>query len=99
MSLLSEDEISDRLKDLPGWEMDGSRIRCRYSLDDFVEAVEFTERIVAPAEEANHHPDLEVSWGAVVVNLTTHDEDGVTEKDFSLAQTIEQIYQEEFKNE
>lgn len=99
MRLLSDDEIEDRLNDLSDWTRDDSLIRREYSLDDFVEAVDFTRRIVEPAEEANHHPDLEVSWGEVVVNLTTHDEGGLTEKDFSLAHTIEQIFREEFDNE
>jgi 4a-hydroxytetrahydrobiopterin dehydratase len=96
---LSDREIDDHLEDRPQWERDGDRIRRAYSLDDFVEAVSFTERLVEPSESAPHHPDLEVSWGEVVVNLTTHDEGGLTEKDFNLAEEFDRIYREEFADE
>lgn len=99
MSLLSDDEIDSRLKDLDGWARDGDRIRRECSLADFVKAVEFTNRLVDPAEEANHHPDLEVSWGQVVISLMTHDEGGLTDKDFELAETYETIYRKEFSDE
>ncbi len=96
MSTLSDPEIDQRLESLPRWEREEDRIRREYDLDDFVEAVEFTERLVDPAEEANHHPDLEVSWGSVVVNLTTHDAGGLTDNDFDLARVYDAIYEEEY---
>lgn len=96
VSTLSDPEIAERLDAIPDWERDGNRIRRDYDLEDFVEAVEFTQRLVDPAEEANHHPDLEVSWGSVVVNLTTHDAGGLTANDFELAKTYDCIYEEDF---
>ena len=96
MDTLTDEEIRSRLSDLDGWERDGNTIRRDFDLEDFVEAVEFTRRLVEPAEEANHHPDLDVSWGSVVVHLTTHDAGGLTDRDFSLARTINRIYRKEF---
>jgi len=96
VSTLSDSEIDRKLQDLPGWERAGNRIRRAYDLDDFVQAVAFTERLVEPAEAANHHPDLEVSWGSVVVNLTTHDAGGLTARDFELAGVYDDIYEEAF---
>ncbi|MFB6355184.1 MAG: 4a-hydroxytetrahydrobiopterin dehydratase [bacterium] len=96
MALMSDGDISRELSNRSGWDRQGDRIQRVYSFGDFVEAVDFTSAIVEPAEEYNHHPDLEVSWGEVVVNIMTHDEGGITEKDFQLADNIEQIYEEEF---
>ena len=97
MSTLSDSAIREQLNELPDWEREGDRIVREYSLEDFVEAVEFTNALVEPAEEEFHHPDLEVSWGSVTVNLTTHDAGGLTEKDFDLARQFDDIYEEEFQ--
>ena len=85
---LTPEQISDRLATLDGWELQGSIIQRVFKFKDFVEAIAFVNRIVEPAEAANHHPDLAVSYGKVTVNLTTHDAGGLTEKDFDLAQAI-----------
>lgn len=97
MDTLSDDAITERLNDLPEWDRQDNRIVREYSLEDFVEAVEFTNALVEPAEEEFHHPDLEVSWGSVTVNLTTHDAGGLTENDFDLAEQFDTIYEEQFQ--
>jgi len=51
-------------------------------------AIAFVNKLVAPSEAAGHHPDIEISYNKVTVNLTTHDAGGLTEKDFALAQEI-----------
>lgn len=96
VELSSEDEIDRRLEELPDWRREGDSIVRSYSLDDFVEAVDFTRALVEPAESANHHPDLEVSWGTVVVRLTTHDAGGLTSNDFDLARKYDELYEEAF---
>lgn len=52
---------------------------------DFLSAFALVERLLAPSEAAQHHPDIEFGWGYVRIFLTTHDEGGVTEKDRALA--------------
>lgn len=60
-----------------------------YKFKDFREALEFTNRVGALAEEQNHHPDIYLSWGKVRVILWTHKVDGLTESDFVMAAKIE----------
>ena len=91
MALLDEDTIRTRLDGLEGWERAGEAIRKRFKLDGFVGSVEFVDRLVAPAEEMGHHPDLEISWNRVTVTLSTHSEGGLTEADFELARRIDEL--------
>ena len=89
MALMADDEIEARLEELEGWERSGDSIRKQFTLDDFVGSVEFVNRLVAPAEDMGHHPDLEISWNKVTVSLSTHSQGGLTEADFDLAARIE----------
>jgi len=87
--LLSDDEIEARLGELEGWTREGDVIAKTFDHDDFVGSVEFVRRLTGPAEEMNHHPDLEISWNKVTVTITTHSEGGLTENDFELAKKVE----------
>ncbi|MDQ4071265.1 MAG: 4a-hydroxytetrahydrobiopterin dehydratase [Actinomycetota bacterium] len=91
MARMADEEIEARLEDLEGWERSGDSIRKQFKLDDFVGSVEFVNRLVAPAEDMGHHPDLEISWNKVTVSLSTHSQGGLTEADFDLAARIEAI--------
>jgi 4a-hydroxytetrahydrobiopterin dehydratase len=91
MPLMASDEIHTRLEDLEDWERSGNSIRKQFKLDDFVGSVEFVKRLVEPAEEMGHHPDLEISWNRVTVSLSTHSEGGLTEADFELAARIDKL--------
>ena len=91
MPRLGDEEIQERLSSLDGWERDGDAIRKQFKLDDFVGSVEFVKRLVEPAEEMGHHPDLEISWNRVTVSLSTHSEGGLTEADFELAARIDKL--------
>lgn len=62
-----------------------------FTFDDFMGAVRFVDHIAPLAESEGHHPDLQVSWGRVVVELTTHSAGGLTAKDFKLASLIEKL--------
>jgi 4a-hydroxytetrahydrobiopterin dehydratase len=95
MARLSDKEITAAFAagDLPGWERDGDRITKEFRFRNFVDAIAFIDRLVAPAEAANHHPDLENHYNRVRVSLRTWDEGGVTEKDLALARTIEALSQ------
>ena len=91
MTLLSEEEVEARLAGLDGWRRAGEEISKTFEHDDFVGSVKFVDRIVGPAEEMNHHPDLEISWNKVTVSISTHSEGGHTENDFVLAGRIDQL--------
>lgn len=90
-ALLSPDAIQAKLSQLPDWNLNGQMITCTRTFKDFITAVAFVNRLVEPAEAAGHHPDLAISYNKVVIELTTHDAGGLTDKDFALAQTISAI--------
>jgi 4a-hydroxytetrahydrobiopterin dehydratase len=89
--LLEDAEIESRLADLEGWSREGDSITKKFDHDDFVGSVEFVRRLTAPAEEMNHHPDLELSWSEVKVSITNHSAGGLTEADFELAAKIDAL--------
>ncbi|MCT7952782.1 4a-hydroxytetrahydrobiopterin dehydratase [Ancylothrix sp. C2] len=89
--LLPEAEIQERAAQLSGWTVEGKQLNCQREFKDFVEAIEFINRLVEPAEQAGHHPDLEISYNKVTIRLSTHDAGGLTEADFKLAQVIAEI--------
>jgi 4a-hydroxytetrahydrobiopterin dehydratase len=72
-----------------GWERRDDALHRTFKTDDFAGALDLVNRIGALAEEANHHPDLELGWGRVVVHLTSHDAGGVTDRDVALARRID----------
>ena len=92
MALLSDEEVQDRLEQLEtGWQREGDAIVRQFKFDDFQGSVDFVNRITPPAEEMNHHPDLEISWNKVTVTLSTHSQGGITGSDFELAAQIEDL--------
>ena len=91
MDLLDDSAIEARLGELEGWERDGDVIVKTFERGDFVGSVKFVDRLVEPAEEMGHHPDLSISWDKVRVQITTHAAGGLTENDFELAKRIDAI--------
>jgi 4a-hydroxytetrahydrobiopterin dehydratase len=91
MPLLSDDEVEQRLGELEGWSREGDALKREFKLKDFVGSIDFVNRMVEPAEEMNHHPDLSISWNTVTVSLSTHSEGGITENDFELARKIDSL--------
>lgn len=91
--VLNEAEINRQIQSLSGWTTDGEAISRTFKFPDFVQAVDFVDRLVAPAESAGHHPDIVISYNKVTISLTTHDAGGVTQKDFDLARQISEIAQ------
>lgn len=65
--------------------VDNHHLEKAYTFPDFAEALAFTNRIGAVAEEQGHHPDLHLAWGRVGVTIWTHKIDGLTESDFIFA--------------
>ena len=87
---LTDGEIAQRLAELPGWVHDGGVIRRTYKTDGWPTTLMLVNAIGFYAEAADHHPDLQVSWGRVTVSLRTHSARGITPKDVELASLIEQ---------
>lgn len=89
--LLSESEIKELVQTLDGWSVDSKTLRITRKFKNFIQAVDFVNKLVEPAESAGHHPDIEISYNTVKIYLTTHDAGGLTQKDFDLAKVISQI--------
>jgi 4a-hydroxytetrahydrobiopterin dehydratase len=90
---LEKEEIEQYQKQLKNeWEVvDRKKIRQTYSFKDFKEALNFANKVGEIAEEEQHHPDLHVYYGKVVIELATHAIGGLSENDFILAAKIENI--------
>lgn len=91
MALLGDEDIKKRLKGLDGWRQREDCLVKSFDRNDFKGAVAFVDTIVEPAEEMNHHPDLAIAWSQVEVSVTSHDEGGITEADFELAEKIDAL--------
>lgn len=91
MALLNDAEIEKKLASLSGWERSGEVIQKSFKRGDFVGSVRFVSSLVEPAEEMNHHPDVDVSWDTVTVKISTHSEGGLTAADFELAGKIDAL--------
>jgi len=85
---LSPEAIAQRQSTIPDWTVEGQVLRCTYEVANFVEAVDFVNQIVEPAESMGHHPDLTIRYNQVDISLTTHDAGGLTALDFELAEAI-----------
>jgi 4a-hydroxytetrahydrobiopterin dehydratase len=91
MPKLSNSEIRSAMAALPGWTRRGAVIRRTFEFKDFVAALKFVNGVGRAAEKAWHHPDIDIRWNRVTLALSTHDEGGLTAKDFALAARIDQI--------
>jgi 4a-hydroxytetrahydrobiopterin dehydratase len=88
---LTPREIEDGLENLTGWTLDGHAIRKQFTFAGFPEAVAFVTRLVEPAEAADHHPDVFISYRRVTITYSTHSEGGLTAKDLAGAATADTI--------
>lgn len=86
---LSEADIKRELESLDGWNHKGNHIEKQFTFKDFNEAMEFVNSVAELAEKADHHPDITINYKRVTLVLSTHSENGITEKDISLAKEIE----------
>lgn len=90
--LLSEQEITDRLADLPEWhrhDADGvAAIAATFEFTDFADALAFVNQVGHEAEQLNHHPDIDIRWNKVTLVQTSHSAGGLTAADFDLAHRV-----------
>lgn len=90
---LSTDEIQAKLANLQGWSWDKEtqEIYKTYELKSYWKTIGFVNTVAWHAQKQVHHPDLKVTFGKCEVRLTTHDCDGLSQKDFDLANTLESL--------
>ena len=89
---LTDAEIAAGLASLDGWEREGDTIRRRVDLANFRAAIALVNAVADAAEDANHHPDIEVRrYRWVTLTLTTHAARAITRRDLELAAEIDRI--------
>jgi 4a-hydroxytetrahydrobiopterin dehydratase len=89
MAKLSSTQIKAALKKSPEWKRKGSVISRTYQFKDFPAAIRYVNKVAKLAEKEWHHPDIDIRWNKVTLALTTHDQGGLTEKDFKLARKFD----------
>ncbi|MCR9247136.1 MAG: 4a-hydroxytetrahydrobiopterin dehydratase [bacterium] len=85
---LTEEEVSARSRDLPGWSIEDGKLVRAFQFEDFIAAFSFMTRVALCAEQRNHHPEWENVYNSVTIRLTSHDAGGLSERDFELAAAI-----------
>jgi 4a-hydroxytetrahydrobiopterin dehydratase len=91
MTAFSQQEVATHLPSLPDWKIEGGELTRSFSFQDFLLALDFVNRVGRLAEEAGHHPDIDIRYNRVRLALVTHDQGGLTEKDFSLAAKVDHL--------
>ncbi|MFY9268113.1 MAG: 4a-hydroxytetrahydrobiopterin dehydratase [Candidatus Manganitrophaceae bacterium] len=90
MGLLSMNEVKRKVHDLKGWELYDNMLQKKYSFKSFKAAMRFVNRVADLSDSVDHHPDIMINYNRVLLKLTTHSQGGITDKDFNLAQSIDQ---------
>lgn len=91
MPQLTAKQIKDALRFVPRWRKQAQVIARTYEFEDFPAAIRFVNAVARLAEKAWHHPDIDIRWNTVTLALTTHDEGGLTRKDFALAERFDRL--------
>jgi 4a-hydroxytetrahydrobiopterin dehydratase len=88
---LSDADVQARLAETPGWTVANGKLHREYKFPDFVHAFGFMATVAIAIEKMNHHPEWFNVYNRVVVDLTTHDAAGISQRDFELARLLDQV--------
>ncbi len=88
---LSESDIAERLKALPGWSVASGKLHRDYQFRDFIEAFGFLTSAAIVVQSLDHHPEWSNVYHKVSIDLVTHDAGGITGMDFELAGRMEEL--------
>ncbi len=91
MQSLSPAEAQSRLGKLPGWQIEAGELVRTFQFKDFRASLKFVNQVGDLAEEAGHHPDIDIRYNRVRLALVTHDAGGLTTKDFDLASRAQKL--------
>ena len=86
---LNDASIDDWMAERGGWSRDGDTLTKTYSFPAFRDSIVFVNRVATLADQADHHPDIDIRYDTVRIGLSTHDEGGITDKDTALAEKID----------
>ncbi len=91
MTKLTEQDIEKKLLRFPDWEYFDNAIHAEFEFENFKDCFSAMNRIAFECEAQNHHPDWTNVYNVLKISLSTHDANGVTIKDFELAEAIDKI--------
>ncbi len=91
MPPLSPSEVASRLNSLSAWKIESGELVRTFMFADFKGSLRFVNRVGEAAEEAGHHPDIDIRYNKVRLSLVTHDAGGLTGKDFDLAAAVDKL--------
>ncbi len=89
--LIDAQEIKRWIKKAPEWEIEKKYLTRTIEFDDFKEGIDFVNDVAEIAEEAQHHPDIDIRSSKVTIRLITLDQGGITDLDFELASRIDTL--------
>lgn len=87
---LSDEEISEELENLSIWGVEMDRLVTKIEFDNYKEAVFFANTVFSIAEARFHHPEVKIEYGAVSIDLWSHEVEGITQDDIDMAKEIEE---------
>ena len=91
MPPLNEGEIAKFLEQVPTWKVEDNRVTKQFNFDDFEEAMKFVNKVALIAEREGHHPDIDIHYSQVIIELWTHAINGLSENDFIIAAKIDEL--------
>ena len=86
------EEATERLKALPGWELQSDSIQKRFRFKSYLDGLEFACSLGKTAEQEDHHPDILIGWRRVTLTFSTHAIKGLSDNDFIMAAKSELEY-------
>jgi 4a-hydroxytetrahydrobiopterin dehydratase len=92
MPALHNKQIKLNLQAVPNWSKHAQTIHRTFKFEGFLKGIDFVNQIAKKAQKMNHHPDIDIRFDRVTLTLTTQDEGGITEKDFSLAKQCDEVF-------
>lgn len=90
---LSASEITASLRSIPNWTIEDGKLYRQFLFPRFVEAFGFMASVATVCEKQDHHPEWFNVYNKVQISLTTHEAGGISERDFLLARSIDEIYE------
>lgn len=90
---MNKDEVDFFMKKVSGWSIGAEykKISKTYKFKDFVEAIEFVKKVADIAESEGHHPDIQINYNKVNLDLWTHAIGGLSQNDFIVAAKVDAI--------
>ena len=91
ISLIEEKELNSFIEKNPSWIIKNKTIKKEFEFTNFIEAFSFMTKVAFLSEKMDHHPNWQNTYNKVIIELTTHDMNGITTNDIKLANYINNL--------